>query len=293
MMHSDSMITVCICTYNRAASLRKTLTSIASCRVPSQMPWELLIVDNASTDGTQKIVSEFEGRLPLRYLLETTQGLSHARNRAVRESAASETILFTDDDVRVEPHWLDAYAHATQDHPEMDFFGGRVKPLFEEGRPWWLADENMDLLDGLFVNYDLGTESREIVIGDILPVGASMGFRLSCFNGRQHFRTDLGVCGRNKGRGEDTEFIARLLKSGRKGWFVADALSRHEVATERLTFPYAFRYGMACPGGSGSWLHCVFFLFRGVRQLLIGRGDRARQCAIRAGMEAAGRSHLK
>jgi len=279
------VISVALCTFNRAASLRKTLASFAASRVPSGLSWELLVVDNASTDDTRAVVDGFEPALPLRYIFEPTQGLSHARNRAVSETAGSELLLFTDDDVRVEPDWIAAFASAAAAHPEADFFGGRVKPLFEGGRPDWLHDENMDLLDGLFVNYDPGPDSAEIMAGIILPVGASMGFRRDCFAGDNLFRTDLGVSGRDLGRGEDTEFLARLLGSGRRGYYVAGAVSRHEVAAERLTFRYAFRYGMACPDGSGSRLRAAWYFVRGVRQLLLGRGDRARQCAIRAGME--------
>ena len=272
------MLSISLCTYNRSESLRKTLASFVSCRVPAGREWEMLVVDNASTDDTRGVAGEFESALPLRYLFEPTQGLSHARNRAVAESKDSELLLFTDDDVRVDADWIVAYLAAADAHPEADFFGGRVKPLFEDGRPAWLIDENMDLLDGLFVNYDPGTESRAIPSGEILPVGASMGFRRACFEGNNLFRTDLGVRGRDKGRGEDTEFLARLMK--------ANALSHHEVAPERLTFRYAFRYGIACAAGGGSRLQAALFVIRGLRQLLIGRGDRARQCAIRAGMEA-------
>ncbi len=280
------MITVAVCTFNRAASLRRTLASIAACRVPAGLTWELLVVDNTSTDGTRGIVREWESTLPLRYLFEPAQGLSHARNRAAAESAASSLLVFTDDDVRVETDWIAAYASAADARPEADFFGGRVKSLFEGGRPAWLADQNMDLLDGLFVNFDPGAASREILPGDVLPVGASMGFRPACFADGNLFRTDLGVCGRDKGRGEDTEFMERLLKAGRRGYYIAGALSHHEVAPERLTFRYAFRYGIACGRGvDGSRLRAVLYLLRGLRQLGIGRGDRARQCAIRAGME--------
>jgi glycosyltransferase involved in cell wall biosynthesis len=281
------MISVAICTFNRAASLRKTLASFAACRVPSGVEWELLVVDNGSTDGTREVVREFEDVLPLRYLFEPAQGLAYARNRAVTETP--DILLFTDDDVRVETDWIAAYAAAAEAQPEAEYFGGRVKPLFEAGRPAWLRDENMDLLDGLFVNYDLGMKARPITPGDILPVGASMGFRRSCFDGKSLFRTDLGVRGRDMGRGEDTELLDRLRKSGRCGIYVAGALSRHEVAPERLGFRYAFRYGMACGGRGGSRLRAALFLLRGLRQLLLGRGDRARQCAIRAGIAAGKR----
>jgi len=277
------MISVAICTYNRSASLRKTLASFAACRLPPGFVWELLVVDNASTDDTREVVREFEAVLPLRYFFEPVQGLAYARNRAVDETA--NLLLFTDDDVRVDRDWIAAYVAAADAHPAADFFGGRVKPLFEAGRPAWLRDENMDLLDGLFVNYDLGRESRAIAASDILPVGASMGFRRRCFHGKRLFRTDLGVRGRDMGRGEDTEFLDHLRKSGHHGVYVAGALCHHVVAPERLGFRYAFRYGMACGGTDGSRFRAALFLIRGFRQLLLGRGDRARQCAIRAGME--------
>jgi len=278
------MLSVAICTCNRRESLRKTLAGFAACRVPPGVEWELVVVDNASTDGTRGVVKEFA--LPLRYLFEPVPGLSHARNRAVAETADSQLLLFTDDDVRVEADWIAAYVAAAAAHPEADFFGGRVKPLFDGGRPVWLRDERMDLLDGFYGCYNLGPEEREIIGGDILPIGGSMGFRQGCFSNNNRFRTDLGVIGRSMGRGEETEFLGRLIRSGKRGIYVALALCHHAVLPERLKFGCAFRYGVACGGGGGSRLRAALFLFRGLRQLLLGRGDRARQCVIRAGMEA-------
>lgn len=279
------MTSVAICTYNRSDSLRKTLASFVVCQVPPGLDWEVLVVDNASTDETGDVVAEFTNRLPLRSCLESRQGLSQARNRAVAETVGSDLLLFTDDDVRVEPGWITAYCEAADFHPEADFFGGRVKPLFQGGTPEWLRDENMDLLDGLFVNYDRGARSREITSNDPLPIGASMGFRHRCFADQAQFRVDLGVSGQSLGRGEDTEFLGRILRTGGRGYYVADALGHHEVAPERLSYGYAFRYGMACQSEGGSRFRALGFLLRGFRQCLLGRGDRARQCAIRAGME--------
>ncbi len=279
------MITVAICTYNRSESLRKTLASFAACEVPAGLEWELLVVDNASTDGTRAAAGEFEGALPLRYIFEPKQGLSHARNRTVDETSGGELLLFTDDDILVERGWIKAYHDAELSRPEADFFGGRVIPFFSGGHPGWLHDERMDLLDGLYGCYNLGQELREILAGDVLPIGGSMGFRLSCFSNNNRFRPDLGVIGRGMGRGEETEFLGRLVRSGKRGIYVADALCHHAVLPERLNLGCAFRYGMACSGGRGSRLHAAWFLLRGLRQLLLGRGDRARQCLIRAGME--------
>ncbi|MEI6033656.1 MAG: glycosyltransferase [Verrucomicrobiae bacterium] len=286
------MITIAICTYNRCGSLRTTLASFAACEVPAGLEWEMLLVDNASTDATPAVAREFDGALPLRYIFEPKQGLSHARNRAVAEASGSGLLLFTDDDILVERSWIEAYHAAASRHPEADFFGGRVIPHFSEGRPSWLLDERMDLLDGFYGCYDLGPEMREIIGGDILPIGGSMGFRQSCFSGSQRFRTDLGVIGRGMGRGEETEFLGRLVRDGKRGLYVARARCHHGVLPERLKFGCAFRYGLACGGGRGSLPRAALFVLRGIRQLLIGRGDRARQCAIRAGMEVRKASHF-
>lgn len=278
-------VAVIVCTHNRHESLRRTLESLSGCAIPSSVTCRVWVVDNASTDRTREVAEEFRERLDLRYVLEAELGLSRARNRAIEEARGYDLLLFTDDDVRVEKNWIAAYIAAAVAHQEASFFGGRVTPMFPDGRPGWYRDARMDLLDGLFVSYDLGDVTRTLSAADILPVGASMGFRPHCFEDGALFRTDLGVCGDDLARGEDTEFLARLQRSGRIGVYVANALSHHEVAGKRLTLSYAFRYGLACEGGHGSRLAAAGYAVRGLRQLVLGRGDRARQCVIRAGME--------
>ncbi|MBC7625374.1 MAG: glycosyltransferase family 2 protein, partial [Aeromicrobium sp.] len=88
------MISVAICTFNRAGSLRRTLESLASVAPPQVGGWELLVVDNNSSDSTRAVVAEFESALPVRYVFEAEQGLSLARNRAIREFRA-DLLLFT------------------------------------------------------------------------------------------------------------------------------------------------------------------------------------------------------
>ena len=79
------MISVCICTYNRSASLQRTLESFAL-QCPADFGQvELLVVDNNCTDDTDLIVEEFRVRLPVRRVTERRQGLAHARNRAVTD----------------------------------------------------------------------------------------------------------------------------------------------------------------------------------------------------------------
>ena len=121
------MISICICTYNRSESLRRTLDSLAKQNDIDSDAVEVLIVDNNCTDSTANVVEAFRERLPIRRVTESRQGLAHARNRAVAEFRG-DVLLFTDDDVRFEPGWLAAYQDAIRRFPDADYFGGRILP---------------------------------------------------------------------------------------------------------------------------------------------------------------------
>src|SRR5437773_274805 len=100
-------VTIILCTYNRCESLAKSLTSIASLRMPESLEWEVLVVDNNSSDGTREVVGDFCRRYPgrFRYLFEPKQGLSSARNAGVVE-ARGDIVAFIDDDAIAQPTWL-------------------------------------------------------------------------------------------------------------------------------------------------------------------------------------------
>ena len=94
------LITVAICTYNRATALEHALGTLTHLVPPHDARWELVVVDNASTDRTREVLAAFAGRLPLRVAFEQKSGLSHARNCAL-DNAGGDYVLWTDDDVEV------------------------------------------------------------------------------------------------------------------------------------------------------------------------------------------------
>ena len=100
-------ITVILCTYNRCQSLAKAMESVAASVVPESVDWEVLVVDNNSSDQTREIVEGFCNRFPyrFRYLHELKQGKSNALNSGIR-AAKGNLLAFMDDDVLVEPTWL-------------------------------------------------------------------------------------------------------------------------------------------------------------------------------------------
>ena len=100
-------ITVILCTFNRATSLSKALESVACSELPESVEWEVLVVDNNSSDRTREVIEEYCRQFPgrFRYLFEPQQGLSSARNAGIRE-ARGDVLAFLDDDVMVEAEWL-------------------------------------------------------------------------------------------------------------------------------------------------------------------------------------------
>src|SRR5437899_2703201 len=101
-------VTVVICTWNRARLLDRTLTAMRRLRIPEATQWELLVVNNNCTDDTDEVIEKHLTHLPIRRLVEPEQGHSNARNRALTV-ATGDLILWTDDDVEVDPEWLLAY----------------------------------------------------------------------------------------------------------------------------------------------------------------------------------------
>ena len=129
-------VTIGICTYNRAESLRRTLDSLTALQMPKDVVWEILIVNNNSTDHTDEVIAEYRHRLPVRREFEPRPGKSNALNRAI-DAANGEYILWTDDDVVVGPGWLTAYVDAFRRRPEAALFGGPITPkLKAPGQPW-------------------------------------------------------------------------------------------------------------------------------------------------------------
>lgn len=253
---------------------------------------ETIVIDNNSTDHTRAIVEDISRRTPIRYVHEAEQGLSHARNRALKESRG-HYLLFVDDDVELAQGWLAAYREAMLNHCEADFFGGKILPDWRGDRPAWVGEKPLPLIDGLLCWLDLGDETRRFVSTESGPFGASFGFtrlladRVGCFDG------SLGCVGRARGRGEESDWIARARAKGAIGVYVANAVCFHRVDDGSLSLSGLFVYGvhsgrascfMKCGERDYDVFHFFSFAARGLWQLLRGRGDRFRQCVVNMGI---------
>jgi glycosyltransferase involved in cell wall biosynthesis len=229
-------LSVVIATRNRAASLARTLASLAEAHRPAD--WEL-VVDNGSSDDTPAVCQRFGGRLPLRRIAEPRVGLSHARNAGVRE-IRGDAILWTDDDVSVGRDWLVAYQAAFVADPAAAFFGGAVSARFEGTPPAWLV-EAMPVFASSYAERE--PAGAVIDAGTVeLPFGANFAIR-SDVQRRHVYDTALG---RQPGRyligGEEIALMRRLLAAGGHGRWVPEATVIHWIGPERQTLAYLRAY---------------------------------------------------
>jgi len=237
------MISVVVCTYNRAESLRGTLDSLAQMYIPPGLRWELIVVDNNSTDHTREVVEEFAqtSGLHVRYVFEGNQGLAYARNTGIREAkeAQGEIIAFMDDDMTPDEQWLANLRTVFDAHNCMGV-GGRIIPKWNAPKPSWLQMEApYGIGPGVLGDFSLGEEPKETRIP---PWGGNMAFRREAFERYGHFRTDLGLVGTQRMLGEDTEFGRRLIKAGEKIVYTPLAVVYHRVDQDRLTKAYVLSY---------------------------------------------------
>jgi glycosyltransferase involved in cell wall biosynthesis len=294
-------VSVIICTYNRAEMLSRTLESVRRLSVPADVDWELVVVDNNSPDRTKEAVSRFSEDMPIRYLFEPQQGKTFALNRAVRESTG-DLLLFTDDDVQLQPCWLEEFVRAGREYPDAAWFGGRVCAWWADGYPKWLREDALASLKGYFVLYDLGPEERLYKPTDNAPIGANMAVRRPLFDAIGLYREDLGPRGDRRGTCDDSELIWRACAAGLQGVYVPNAVCEHYVPGNRLRVAKFLAYGLAKGEDQvaadpscdlGSVPRAVLYAARGSYQLLKWRWDRFCLCCLNMGLELGGRRARK
>ena len=231
-------ITVAICTWNRCALLKETLEQVARLAIPSEVEWELLVVNNNSTDATSEVLASFVRRLPLRAVTEAEPGLSNARNRAVRE-ATGDYILWTDDDVLVDERWITEYCDSFVRWPEAAIFGGNIEPWFEGIPPEWL-ERVWSRVASAYGARNFGEQSVPLS-KDVLPFGANFAVRI---NEQRRYLYDphLGVRPNSIIGGEETTVIRSMLADGVVGRWVPKALVRHFIPEARQTIKYLRKY---------------------------------------------------
>lgn len=238
---ADPVVSVIVSTYNRIEQLP---IAVDACLAQTGSdPYEVIVVDNNSTDGTRRWIEQriARGETRLRYVLEPRQGLPHARNAGIAH-ARGRILAFTDDDITVGPAWVGAIVRVFESHPEIDMAGGKVLPRWPSQVPAWFSRLQWAPL----ALQDKGDLPVRIDAGNAAPclIGASMAFRREVFD-------RIGLFDVTYTRAQDREIQMRLWRAGGRGLYDPAILAWVDVPAERLTKQY-FRFWHTRSGGYAS-----------------------------------------
>jgi len=236
-MPLDEMVmTVAVCTRNRALLLRECVESILQSGARLSCPWEVLVVDNGSTDETPAVLQALSSDRHLRTVREERMGISHARNAAVHH-ASGRILVYIDDDVLVPPEYAERM-YAAFEARKVDILGGPMLPRWEGRPPFWLGQDLYGVLG---------------LIEDVQMVG-TLGYP-RIFSGNMACRRDslaslgpspfdprLGRSGTRLIGNEESYLIDRMAQMGARIEFAKEAPVYHRVPAARLTLGHFLRY---------------------------------------------------
>jgi glycosyltransferase involved in cell wall biosynthesis len=239
------MMTVVFATYNGAGTLRRILEAHERLQ-PPEGGWQLVTVDNGSTDSTPSLLAEFAERLPLIRLREPRPGKNNALNRGL-EAIAGNLVAFTDDDALPYQDWLQQLRQAADGQPRFDVFGGSVRPCWDAPPPPWLLS-----CVPLDVTYSL-TDPKlpDGPVGPGLVFGPNMAVRAGVFAEGHRFDPDIGPNRGSYAMGSETELTKRLARHGLACGHVGAAVVEHIIRPHQMRPGWVLR--RAVRFGRGQW----------------------------------------
>ena len=235
------LISVVICTRNRAGLLARALESV--CRQSSEAGlYEVVVVDNGSTDGTSSVVARFAAdHANVRGVIEPRTGLSHARNRGWKE-ARGEYVGFLDDDGEAPPEWL-AVAREIIEEWRPAAFGGPYFASYASPKPRWWRDA--------YRTFRPGEEARPLGEKDHLS-GGNLFLRKDLLSEAGGFDPGLGMAGSRISMGEETRLLQeiRLRRPDALLYYDPRLYIHHLVHPSKMKWRWLLRYWFA--GGRAS-----------------------------------------
>ena len=237
---SPLSVSVVLCCHNSATRLPETLRHLAGQQVPSELVWEILLIDNASTDDTVALAGQFAAQhrnLAVRLVAEPKLGTAYARQRGIAE-ARHEAVLFVDDDNWLAPDYVAVVAETLKKHPEIDALGGMSTACFEGIEPDWLSRyQGWYAITGRSKNPVLLTEESFLWT-------AGAAFRHQALRRALSLGLPCLVSGRRGGSlaaGEDHELCYLLRIAGGSLYRHSGLHFRHYLPKSRLTWEYLKR----------------------------------------------------
>jgi glycosyltransferase involved in cell wall biosynthesis len=231
MPMTTPLVSVVVPTRNRAESLRAALMALA--RQEREMPHEIIVADNGSTDATRDIVEESRRSFPwpLRYVFEPRPGPSNARNAGIAKALAP-VIAFTDDDVCVDPTWVTRIHELAARHPDIECFGGKTLPVWHASPASWLDRRHwspLALTDHGDTPFTVSAASPKCLIT------ANLGVRRRTFERVGGFSPEFP-------RAQDHEWMLRFWRAGGVGRYEPSLVAWADVPPDRMRRRYHRRW---------------------------------------------------
>lgn len=218
-------IAIVVCTYKRPDMLELALESLVNQSADKEL-FQVLVVDNNSQDETKSIVERFSKENGnFTYLLETKQGLSHARNCGYKNAEASY-VAYMDDDAKADKHYIEKAVEIIE-KLSPDIFGGPIFPFYLSEKPDWFLDKYEYRYTENSTGWHKGSFS-----------GSNMIFKRELLVDNSGFPTDVGMKGNTLGYGEETALITGLRDEGKKLYFSKDLVMTHFVPDLKKSLAY-------------------------------------------------------
>lgn len=233
MSTGSPQISVVVCTHNRSRYLRKCIESLLNQNVDKSR-YEIVVIDNNSTDDTRALCAEFVQAGNIRYIFEREVGLSRARNRGISEARAP-LVAYTDDDAVALPGWIRELLIAFED-PEVGAAGGLTLPVYEKEAPGWFHESLLPL----YSCKGFGDTVRDLD-GMQFFFGVNMAFRKNILMEAGGFRVDLGRKGDDLLSDEELEISRMIEKTRYKKCYRPAAIVHHTIPKERLCIKWLLR----------------------------------------------------
>ncbi|MEH1823451.1 MAG: hormogonium polysaccharide biosynthesis glycosyltransferase HpsE [Nostoc sp.] len=239
-------VSVAIPAYNGATRLPKILDKILTQTGVEKLSWEIIIVDNNSSDNTSEVIENYQkiydGRFHIRYFLESEQGAAFARLRAVRE-ARGQLIAFLDDDNLPDPNWLsEAYTFGLN-HPQAGAWSGQIHGDFEVNPP-----ENFERIQAFLAIREHGSNPHLFDADNLrLPPGAALVVRKQVWSENVPLRPNLS--GKLPGilvQGDDYEPLLYIHNAGWEIWYNPTMHTYHQIPRWRFERDYLLTLARGC-----------------------------------------------
>ena len=228
---SQIKISVVICTYNRAALLSEAIKSLID-QSMNRSAYEIIVVDNGSTDNTKEVVKQFDQEKNFRYIFEKKIGVSYARNIGWK-TANGEIVAYLDDDAIACKKWLEFILGAFSTKPNLGAVGGRVEPIWETDPPEWINDYLMRSLSVVdWSQQPIMLENPKYLVCTNIAIPKRILEQVSGFSGY------LGRRGESLLSNEEIELVIKI-KNLKYDIYYDPAISvKHFVFASRLNFKW-------------------------------------------------------